>query len=169
MKKFKHIKALFSPFKRFKLKWYFGKIAIGTPYFFPRKWVDCKDKPGYLKPISKKFGLDIVDLGWKTKFEEYRFEYAPLISFVFFKWQIAIIVEAPHQEHYWESWLYYELKSDKTKTKKERIKECREKSPQIWTMHSNNSKTTTDYYDLILKKKYLKKDFENEGEKLGLL
>ena len=28
-----------SPFKRLKLKFYLGKTAIGTPYFYPRKWV----------------------------------------------------------------------------------------------------------------------------------
>ena len=30
--------------KSFKLKWYIGKIAIGTPYFFPRKWIDLTEK-----------------------------------------------------------------------------------------------------------------------------
>jgi len=39
MKRFEYIKAFNSPFKRPKLKWYFGKIAIGTPYFYPRRWV----------------------------------------------------------------------------------------------------------------------------------
>ena len=39
MNRFNYIKVFNSPFKRPKLKWYFGKIAIGTPYFFPRRWV----------------------------------------------------------------------------------------------------------------------------------
>ena len=30
-----------SPFRGLKLKWYFGKIQHGTPYFLPRKWVKC--------------------------------------------------------------------------------------------------------------------------------
>ena len=30
-----------SPFRRLKLKWYFGDIEHGTPYFLPRKWVKC--------------------------------------------------------------------------------------------------------------------------------
>ena len=28
-----------SPFKPLKLNFYCGKIALGTPYFYPRKWV----------------------------------------------------------------------------------------------------------------------------------
>ena len=36
-KKFIFLKALNSPFKPFKFKWYIGKIAIGTPYFFSKK------------------------------------------------------------------------------------------------------------------------------------
>lgn len=43
-RKFRFLKALNSPFKPFKLKWYIGKVAIGTPYFFPRKWIKNKDK-----------------------------------------------------------------------------------------------------------------------------
>jgi len=167
MKKFKYIKSLLSPFKPFKLKLYVGKVALGTPYFLPRRWVD--GEPGYKKAIPRKIGFDFVSLGWKTKYDSFRFEYAPLISFVLFKRQLAIIIKAPHQEQYWESWLYYELETDKTKSKKERIKECREKSPQIWTKYSNNGNITTDYYDLILKKKYLQKDYELEGEKMNLL
>jgi hypothetical protein len=40
MNKFKFLKVFNSPFKRPKLKWYFGEVAIGTPYFYPRRWID---------------------------------------------------------------------------------------------------------------------------------
>ena len=43
-RQFIFLKALNSPFKPFKLKWYIGKISIGSPYFFPRKWVDLNEK-----------------------------------------------------------------------------------------------------------------------------
>jgi hypothetical protein len=33
------LKAFNSPFKRPKLEWYFGEVALGTPIFLPRKWV----------------------------------------------------------------------------------------------------------------------------------
>ena len=82
MKKFTFLRVLFSPFKPFKLNWYCGRIAIGTPYFYPRRWVKGK-------PVPKKIGFDSVRLGWKTKWrdDDYRFEWAPIWSFVFFKWQ----------------------------------------------------------------------------------
>jgi len=159
------LKALNSPFKPFKLKWYAGKIAIGTPYFYPRKLVKNKEKPGRLKFIPRKIGFDFVPLGWKTKWKEtdYRFEWAPLLSFVFFKWQIVVMVRAPEQDHYWEAWLYYERNTDKRLPKWLRIRQCREKFPLLWTVYRKNPKTgettdkeTVDYYNHILKPKYLK-------------
>lgn len=191
MNKFIFLKAFNSPFKRPKLKWYCGKIAIGTPYFYPRKWVNLtkqeifdKAQERYKKlkiediknviptiehykklykntqkAIPKKIGFDFVGLGWKTKWTDtdYRFEWSPLLSFVFFKWQIAVIFVAPHRDYYWEAWLYYEHNTDKTKSKAERIKQCREEFPQTWTRYSDDKKETIDYYNLILKKKYLKR------------
>ena len=157
MKKFQFLKAFCSPFKAPKLKFYMGPIAIGTPYFFPRKWVPNPEKPGYEMAVPKKIGFDFVGLGWKTKFNEYRFEWSPLISLVIFKWQIAVIIKAEHEDQYWESWLYYELDTDKSLSKAERIKICMEENPQLWTRYSINGEETTDYYQLILRKKYLKK------------
>ena len=191
MEKFIFLKAFNSPFKRPKLKWYCGKTAIGSPYFYPRKWVNLtkqeifdKAQERYKKlkiediknviptiehykklykntqkAISKKIGFDFVGLGWKTKWTDtdYRFEWSPLLSFVFFKWQIAVIFVAPHRDYYWEAWLYYEHNTDKTKSKAERIKQCREEFPQTWTRYSDDKKETIDYYNLILKKKYLKR------------
>ena len=85
MKTFKEFISYFNtPFVRPKLKFYIGKIAVGTPHFFPRKAIKDPDKPRYLKFIPKKIGFDIVSLGWKTKWSQFRFEWAPVISFVFF-------------------------------------------------------------------------------------
>ena len=39
MSKFDFLKILNSPFKLPRLKLYVGKIAVGTPYFLPRRWV----------------------------------------------------------------------------------------------------------------------------------
>ena len=158
MKFIKNIKEFISyfntPFVRPKIKLYIGKVSIGTPYFLPRKSIKDPDKPGYLKFVPKKIGFDVVRLGWKTKWSQFRFEWAPLISFVFFKWQIAITISATEQDHYWESWLYYQYETDKTKSKLER----------------NGVETKVDYYDLILKKKYrLKKIEELREEKLNSL
>ena len=156
-----------SPFKRPKLCWYFGKIAIGVPYFFPRKWIkftyeDALKKAtedsnnerlihfgkdplelvssylNYSKAVSKKVGFDFVDLGWKTKYDSYRFEFSPIWSFVFFGYQIAITFIAPNKDHYWEIFLPWLLETDKTKTWQERINECRKNYPCTWTSYSND-------------------------------
>ncbi len=159
MRNFNYIKVFNSPFKKPKLKWYFGKIAIGTPYFFPRRWVDNPDKPGYQKAVPKKIGFDFVGLGYKTKWSDtdYRFEYGPVWSFVFFKWQIALLFEVPHPEHYWECWLTYEDHTDNdlldTST---RIKIAREINPEIWTTsRGEGKKETICYWDKVLKDKWI--------------
>jgi hypothetical protein len=196
MKRFNYIKAFNSPFKRPKLKWYFGKIAIGTPYFYPRRWVKptqqmlidnakkeieerkrwnesnekygnipktipsieelCEEKKNYKFAVPKKIGFDFVSLGYKTKWTEtdYRFEWSPLISFVFFKWQIAVTVIPEEQYHYWEAWLYYENDTDKTKSQIDRIEQCKEEFPLIYTTSNGEEKKTINYYDVILKDKY---------------
>lgn len=196
MSKFMFLRALNSPFKPFKLKWYCGKVSIGTPYFLPRKWVKptydmaekaaresiaeierynernnhvkprevptveqlTKEKLTYNFPVRRKLGFDFVGLGWKTKWTDvdYRFEWSPIWSFVFFKWQIAITFVAPEREHYWPCWLYYEYSTDKTKSKAERIAQCRKEFSQTWTSHKpGQEKETIDYYTKILKSKYL--------------
>lgn len=172
-----------SPFKPLKLRWYFGKIAVAVPYFYPRKWVkytlkDCIEEAtkainnerlikksfeewvenykNYSKAVSKKIGFDFVSLGWKTKWSDtdIRFEWSPRWSFVFFGYQAALIFVAPHESHYWECFLYYYFHTDKNQSKDERIKECIRKNPCLWTTHTNEGKETIDYYPLILKKKY---------------
>jgi hypothetical protein len=108
-------------------------------------------------PSPKKIGFDFVGLGWKIKWTDtdFRFEYSPTWSFVFFGYQIAIIFHAPEQDHYWESWLYYELETDKTKTRKERVHIMREFFSQTWATTIDGKSTTIDYYSIILKKHYL--------------
>ena len=187
---FDYLRAYNSPFKAPKLKWYCGKIALGTPYFFPRKWVKAtperahqavleyiksteefnKRNPEYTRSIRpydeifaskmnysyaipKKIGFDFVPLGWKTKWDSYRHEWNPMISFVFFKWQIAVKFIPEHDMHYWEAWLYYTRETKGTTA--ERVAQCRKEAPQTWTSHSEGKKETTDYYNLILKKKWL--------------
>jgi hypothetical protein len=158
MNKFEFLKVYDSPFKRPKLSLYIGKIAIGTPYFFPRKTVKSKTKEGYLEFVPKKIGFDFVGLGYKLKWDDtdYRFEWSPVWSFVFFKWQIAITFNAPQEYHYWESWLYFERNTDKTKSKLERIQQCMKEFSLVCTVSSNGDKQTIDYYTKVLKSEYLK-------------
>ena len=58
------LKVLNSPFKGLKLKWYFGEIKHGTPYFLPRKWVkvtkeDCEKLLQDDLERSEKYGWKI--------------------------------------------------------------------------------------------------------------
>ena len=193
MRNFNYIKVFNSPFKRPKLKWYFGKIAIGTPYFYPRRWVkatperakkaaldeikrfenwnelnknNCeprkipsfdqiyKEKLRYKYAVPKKIGFDFVGLGYKTKWSDtdYRFEYGPLISFVFFKWQIAVMLDVPDSYHYWVCWLTYENDTDKDLSTDTRIKLAKEINPEVWTSSKGDGKRETIcYWDKVLK------------------
>ena len=109
-------------------------------------------------PVDKKIGFDFVELGWKTKWSatDFRFEWAPRLSFVCFGYQFVVTVVAPEQDHYWECWLYYELQTDKTKSAKERIEQCQKDFPCIWTSHKDGVETEINYYKKILRKKYLR-------------
>lgn len=137
-----------SPFKPIIPKLYIGKVAIGTPYFLPRVW--GKDR----KAMPKKIGFDFVGHGWKTKWTptDYRHEWNPVWSFVFFKWQIALIFNPIEAYHYWECWLYYSIHtSGKTK---DRIEKARKEFPCVWRSTKDGVETKTCYWDIILKDKY---------------
>jgi len=184
IKRFEWIKALNSPFIPFKVNFYAGKTAIGIPYFYPRKWVKYNEEDileaiqkykadktkvlvtdeqlykmyqGYSKAVPLTIGFSYCGLGWKTKWSDtdYRFEWNPVISFVFFGYQIAITIYSQYNDHYWTSWLYYEYNTDKSKSKRERIKECKTDFPQTWVRSTNGLDETIDYYTKILKTKYL--------------
>ena len=184
---FRWVKALWSPFKPFKVSFYAGKTQIGVPYFFPRKSVKFNEQDiqeaiakhkanknyvqynldhklydmykNYSKFVPLKVGFSYCSLGWKTKWEptDYRFEWNPVFSFVFFGYQIALTIYHPHSDHYWSSWLYYEYNTDKTKSKQERVEQCRKEFPQQWRVYTRGDKDgVIDYYEYILKPKYLK-------------
>jgi hypothetical protein len=196
LERLRWIKALFSPFKPFKVSFYAGKTQVGIPYFLPRKWVKATPERAYkaaseeiekqekwnkLNPeharevkligevfqeklkyrfaVPLKVGFSYCGLGWKTKWTstDFRHEWNPILSFVFFGYQIALTVYSPYHSHYWEPWLYYEYATDKTKSKRERIEQCRKEAPQTWTSSKYGEEpVTTDYYTKILKPKYLK-------------
>jgi len=107
--------------------------------------------------------FDFVGLGYKTKWTDidYRFEWSPLMSFVFFGYQITVIVESPEYTHYWESWLYYENNISKLLSKEERIKRHIKEFPLIYKRTSVGKTETINYYEVILKDSYLK--FINES------
>ena len=88
---------------------------------------------------------------------DFRFEHGPMLTFVFFGYQIMAMPKPPTDPNpYWEIWLCYEYATDKTKSKRERIKQCREIMPQIWRSSKNGVETRIDYYEQVVKPKYLK-------------
>lgn len=194
IKNFDFLKVYNSPFRKPRLKLYMGKVAIGTPYFLPRKWVKAtperatkaalqeiddvikhnerssaykrtvksfddlfKEKMRYSYPEPKKIGFDFVSLGWKTKWSDtdYRFEWSPVWSFVFFKWQIVITFVVPERDHYWECWLCYTRNTDKNKSINERIEQARKEFPCNWTSTKDGVEEKICYWDLVLKPKYV--------------
>jgi len=154
---FNFLKIYFSPFKAFGPSFYIGKTAIGTPYFFPRRWVEDATKPGYSNAVQKKIGFDFVGLGYKIKWDEldYRFEWNPVWSFVFFGLQVALVFRPIEEDHYWTCWLVYDNHTDKSKSRRERIKEAKEKFPCVWTRYSGDETKEICYWDVVLKKKYI--------------
>ena len=116
-----------------------------------------QEKMKYRFPVPLKVGFSYCGLGWKTKWSntDFRYEWGPVLSFVFFGYQIALTVGHKHSSHYWEAWLYYEYATDKTKSKRERIEQCKKEFNQTWKVYSNGEEEIINYYELILKTKYL--------------
>lgn len=108
------------------------------------------------KAVSKKWGVDLVGHGWKTKFTQYRHEFNPMLSVVGFNRQFCIYVglkgDGLVNDCYWEAWLYYKYETDKTLSKEERLKQVFEKYSCTW---GNPDKGYTNYYYQILRKKYI--------------
>ena len=193
--KLNYLGVLNSPFVGLELKWYFGNIKHGTPYFLPRKWVKCSFEDGvkawdemnvsfqefYLREQSKEswiknyakthtknipikyFGFNYTTLGWKTKWDDYVFEWSPSISLVIFGKQLFISIipkmrKTPEDatirvDIYWEAYLTYKYRTDKTKSKHERLEQTMKEYSCIWGNKENGYR---DYYPLILKDKYIK-------------
>lgn len=150
------LKIYLSPFKPIIPKFYMGKLSIGVPYFYPRKWIKVKNME-YKTAIPKKIGFDFVSLGWKTKWTDLdiRHEWSPIWSFVFFNWQIALSFIPDNESDYWECWLIYEYHTDKTKSVKERIEQAKNLFPCVWISMKDDIEQKICYWDLILRNKYL--------------
>ena len=189
--KLSFLSVLNSPFRGLKLRWYFGNIKHGTPYFPPRKWVKCNLDDGlkawnklgkysqnaylrsqtqqewvkkytktHTKPISiKYFGWNFTSLGWKTKWDDYRFEWSPSISLILFGKQLFIEILPNIKtddstiaiDCYWEAWLNYKYKTDKSKSIEKRLEELQKEYSCSW---GDEEKGYTNYYPIILKNKY---------------
>ena len=124
-----------------------------------------EERKNYNFAVPLKVGFSYCGLGWKTKWTDtdFRHEYSPILSFVFFGYQIAIRFYHEHGSHFWESWLYYEYATDHKLSKKERVELCKKEFPNVWRIYHANEKReeVINYYNLILKPKYkLEEDLE---------
>ena len=183
-----------TPFKKPKIKVYFGKIAKGTPYFLPRrlKRVNKKERleraqnyyeiylsnpslklnskrktiKDFLPPanakvfVPRKFGFDLVPLGWKTKFDDIRHEYNPAISFVAFKKQLHIQLyfgdSVVENDSYWEASLFYKYETPKKESKNFRLAYCVFNNSVTWSTGKGGGEEIKyfDYYTIFIKDKY---------------
>ena len=106
--------------------------------------------------VPKKIGFDFIALGWKMKDDTFRFEWNPMISFVFFNWQAVVTFYSDYDDHYFECWLAYRHKTDRSKSVKERIEEAKKFDPCKWISFKNDERVPYCGWDLVLKEKYLK-------------
>lgn len=158
-----YFKILNSPFVRPKFMVYIGRIKHGHPYFLPRRWVMTSKGFRSPKPINW-LGFDYNGLGWKTKFESYRFEYVPSFSIVFLGIQFYIAYkynptnsnEPIAGESYWEGVINYLYNTEESKNIEGRTDELFNNYSCSWRSFKNGGYVTIDYYPLILKKKYRK-------------
>lgn len=189
--KYSFLLVLFSPLKGLKLKFYFGKIAVGTPYFLPRKFVKCDIEDAYkaweemsdfqrtraletrsmgdwithytksyTKGVPVKwFHIHFTTLGWKTKWDEFRHEWNPLLSIVLLNRQFVMFilpnVDFERSDSYWEIWLYYHFRTDKELSKTERLKQVFKQHSCTWISSKDGVDTTVDHYLHVLKNKYI--------------
>lgn len=108
-----------------------------------------------------KFRFKITNLGWKTKYDEYRFEWDPQITITIGKYEIRIVFVPKTNKDilidcYWEAWLTYKNETDGNLSINERLKQLFNLYSCTWSNYDKNgNKTIIDYYPLILKSKYI--------------
>lgn len=130
------LKVYLTPLQRPEIKFYIGRRRVGTPIFYPRKRVSFKK----------------WDLGYKTKWtsDDYRFEWDPGFSFVFFDFQIAVSFTHKFPSQYWEGFLYYHF--DTEGGTEERLKWAIDGFPMIY---KTSKRDIVTYWDKIVRKRYV--------------
>ena len=124
-----------------------------------QEWVKKYTKTHTKSIPIKYFGWDFTSLGWKTKWDDYRFEWSPSISLVLFGKQLFIEILPNIKtddstiaiDCYWEAWLNYKYKTDKSKSIEKRLEELQKEYSCSW---GDEEKGYTNYYPIILKNKY---------------
>ena len=114
LKIYRNVKDIFVPPR---LKWYFGtwKKEPNLPVWRMGPQIRWSNKKSWQLPIWLSFYLFDSDIYWKTKWDEYRYEYPAHITLVFFGLAISVTALPPKvnneltlEEDYWETILTYE-------------------------------------------------------------
>ena len=112
-----------------------------------------ESKKGTQRAHPTKWQIKSIGLGYKYKWDSPRHEWNPQISIVGFNRQFCIyfgLKDSMINMCYWEGFLYY--RHETKGTKRERIEKCKKDNPISW---GSDKEGYTNYYPLILKKKYL--------------
>ena len=134
----------------------------GWKFSEERTWQFYKNY-NYKKPVRiKYFGVNFTSLGWKTKYEDIRFEWTPSLSIVLFGKQLMIWMGPPTSikdtvDSYWEAYLWYLYKTDKTEAMVSRLITVFDHYCCSWTRHHVSEGVVEkgdDYYS-ILKPKWI--------------
>ena len=94
-----------------------------------KKWHLSWVKPVMYLPMWLKFKIINLDVGWKTKWDDVRYEYPPQFSIIAFGLSLTFTLHCPvskdycHDDSYWESILTH-LYLNKPRELKETIDEC---------------------------------------------
>lgn len=92
-----------------------------------KKWHLSWIPPVIKLPIWTRFHIVNLDLGWKTKWDDYRYEYPPQFSIIAFGFSLSFTLHSPetnefaNDNHYWESILNY-LYANKSNTLEEAVR-----------------------------------------------
>ena len=112
-----------------------------------KKWHLSWLPPIIKLPIWMKFHIVNLDLGWKTKWDTYRYEFPPQFTIIAFDLSLSLTLHCPVKnefacdDHYWEAILNH-LYANKSGRLKETIE-----STGIWsTWKCKDSDNRTDYF-----------------------
>lgn len=141
-----------SVFKRPSIGFYFGKIRLGTPYFYPRKWV--KTENGSKSIPVKWLWFQTVGIGWKTKWtsDDIRFEWNPAIHFIFLGTQTVLYLKHKELNDYWGALILYSItKGDEW----EKVRSVFRQFSFKHTYYKEGAETYVDTKESIFTKKLL--------------
>lgn len=86
IKDFEWMKVYFSPFKPPKLKFYFGKVTVGVPYFLPRVWKKAtpeKARKKALEELERVKKHNSVEGNYKLREESFEVLYERYLRYEF--------------------------------------------------------------------------------------